>query len=89
MTDSQNQAKAEYPEKMNSENGIKLLWIISMIYLIILNILEKGGILSAVAEGSTRYALAWLIQIWCSGAVSIFALLTGYTGYTEEEKRAD
>lgn len=70
-------------------HGTGFLMIISIFYLIMINILNRGGILSAVSTGSTRYAVTWLLNSWCIGAADIFMILTGFIGFSEEEKKTN
>ena len=81
----------ELSDKKTEEKkyGLELLKILSMFYLIIILLLEKGEILASVSEGSTRYMVTWLLRIWCAGTVNIFVILTGFTGWAENEGKKD
>ena len=71
----------------NTRNyGIDLLRITSMLYIVILHVLGHGGILSNVKAGSLHFHAAWLLESWCFCAVNIFALISGYVGYSEKER---
>ena len=70
-------------------NGIDLLRIVSAFYVIILHTLGLGGILSNTEPGTPQYSLFWFIEIWAFCAVNIFVIISGFSGYTNEEKRTD
>ena len=76
---------------MNKDNtrnyGIDLLRIVSMFLIVILHSLGRGGILHGVDSGSTAYKLAWLLEIMAYPAVNIFALISGYVSYSDNEKK--
>lgn len=73
---------------MKSRNyGIDLLRIVSMFYILILHTLYQGGVLTNAAAGTMTYRAAWLMEIWAYCAVDIFALISGYVGYSEKPKR--
>lgn len=64
--------------------GIDLLKIISMFAIIILHLLAHGGILH-VAQG-THYAINWLLEILCFGAVNVYALISGFLGFGKKHR---
>ncbi len=70
-------------------HGIDLLRIISMIYVLILHTLGLGGILKSLTPGTRQYQVFWFMEIWSYCAVNIFVLISGYAGFTEEEKKTD
>ena len=74
-------------EKRN--HGIDLLRIFSMFYVIILHTLGLGGILANLEPGTPQYTILWFVEIWASCAVNIFVIISGYTGFTKEEKKND
>lgn len=67
--------------------GIDLLRIVAMLYVVILHAVGPGGILDAAAEGSAQFKVAWFLETWTYCAVNIFALISGYVSYTEQERR--
>jgi len=67
--------------------GIDLLRILSMFFIIILHCLGQGGILNNAEINSIQYKFAWFIEICAYCAVNIFALISGYVSYTENEKK--
>ncbi len=85
------------PEEMKITNnkpsernhGIDLLRIISMVYVIILHTLGLGGILDSLQPGTTQYTVYEFLEIWCFCAVNIFVIISGYTGFRNEERKTD
>lgn len=67
--------------------GIDLLRIISMFYVLVLHTVGQGGILAGAEKGSVQYMLAWFFRVWCFCAVDIFALISGYVGYSPKPKK--
>ena len=67
--------------------GIDLLRILAMLYVVILHCLGKGGVLDAAAKGSSQYMTGWFLEAWAYGAVNIFAIISGYVGYSDKEKK--
>ena len=76
---------------MRSErnNGIDLLRVVAMIYVVMLHTMGGGGVLSSTAPGTTQNVAAWGLEIFAYGAVNIFALISGYVAYTDQEKRVN
>lgn len=66
--------------------GIDLLRIISMLMIVYLHILGKGGVLTNTTIFTFKYEFAWLLEILCFGAVNCFVLITGYVYYGKETK---
>ena len=66
--------------------GIDFLRILSMFYVIILHSLGRGGIVDATVKGTPQYMVSWFLEIWALCAVNIFALISGYVGYHEDER---
>ena len=66
--------------------GIDLLKIVSMLMVVVLHILGQGGVLEATIPGTPRWAVAWLCEAVCYGAVNQFALASGYVGVTSSHK---
>ncbi len=76
---------------MNEQNvernyGIDLLRIISMLMIVILHSLLKGGVLDNLLVDSARYNVAWLMEIIAYPAVDIFAIISGYVYYSDKKK---
>ncbi len=57
--------------------GLDLLRIISMLMIVMLHYLGKGGALSTVYGTSTNY-LSWIIEAFCIVAVNCYVYITGY-----------
>lgn len=69
----------------NTRNyGIDALRLLSMFMVVILHVLGYGGVLNA-AKGE-NWIVGWLLEIMAYCAVDCFALISGYVGYTEQEK---
>lgn len=67
--------------------GIDLLRILSMLYVLILHTLGRGGILEFARPRSVQYLSGWFLEIWAYGAVDIFALISGYVCYSDQPKK--
>ncbi len=67
-------------------DGIDFLKIVSFFYVLILHTLGQGGILATATVGGAQYNAGWFLEIaaYCSG--DLFALMSGYVGYTEKER---
>jgi len=75
----------ESPEQKTGRNyGIDALRIFSMFLVVILHILGHGGVLEN-ATGTNKH-IAWLLEIAAYCAVDIYALISGYVGYTDSPK---
>lgn len=66
--------------------GIDLLRVVSVYYVIVLHILVVGGLANAAAEGTFQYFVCKALLCWSMCAVNIFGMISGYVGYTDEEK---
>lgn len=71
---------------LNRNWGIDLLRIVSMIYIVLLHSLGQGGLLTGTIVNSIQYKFVWLLEICAYGAVNIFAIISGYVGYSDKEK---
>lgn len=78
--------KCAAPPSTSRNTGIDLLRIVAACYMIVLHILGPGGLLWATTRYSTQFFIckAFLIFTYC--AVNIFGIISGYVGYTEEER---
>ncbi len=65
--------------------GIDLLRLIAAVYVLILHILLRGGILGACAPGSYQQQISKALFLWCCCAVNLFGIISGFVGYTDEE----
>lgn len=66
--------------------GIDILKILSMLYILILHINYRGGLLGHVPVGSKSYGIVLILQIICFCAVNIYAIITGYLSYSKYDK---
>ena len=66
--------------------GIDLLRCISMIMVVILHVLSRGGVISSVNISSAEYNAACLIEIAAYCAVNCYALISGYVGISSQYK---
>ena len=62
----------------NRQSNIELLRIIAMVMVIVLHVLNHGGIRDVYMFGTVGHWLFWLIFSLCFVAVNIFVLITGY-----------
>ena len=80
MTDVKNINKT-----LNQRNyGVDLLRLLAMLFVVILHILGRGGVLENASNISCD--LGYLLEIFASCAVNIYAIISGYVIYTEKEK---
>lgn len=68
-------------EKSERNYGIDLLRIVSMIMVVTLHVLGKGGIVKAYTFISARYVFVHFVEIACFCAVCCYALISGFVGY--------
>lgn len=66
--------------QVSRKYGIDLLRIISMMMIVTLHTLRQGGILFNTEPFSEKYYAAWILYIFCIGAVNCYALISGYVG---------
>lgn len=67
--------------------GIDLLKIISMLMIITLHIIGKGGMLSSAQNFTIKGELVWIIEILCYCSVNCYALASGYTGINSNQNK--
>lgn len=65
--------------------GIDLLRIVSMFMVVILHVLGQGGVLQQTESGG-KFAVVWFMEIGAYCAVDCYALISGFVGFSEEEK---
>ncbi|MBR6228511.1 MAG: acyltransferase [Eubacterium sp.] len=68
-------------------DGIEILRIVSMFFVLVLHTLLLGGMLSEVEGQEVIYNVSWLMESIALGAVDIFAIISGYVGYTEKPRK--
>ena len=61
--------------------GIDLLRIVAMFMIVVLHVLGKGGILNACSAHSSKYNIAWFLDIASYCGVNCYALISGYVGF--------
>ena len=76
----------KFIEKKERNYGIDLLKIISMLMVVILHVLGQGGILDSVTNLSFEGEVFWGLEIFCYGAVNIYAIISGMFGYKSKHK---
>ena len=71
----------------NARNyGVDFLRIISMIFVVMLHVLKRGGILGSLPVLSVKYEIAWFMEIACYCAINCYALISGYVGVNSKFK---
>jgi len=69
---------------MNNRNyGIDLLRMVSMLMVVMIHVLEGGGVLAASVGNASygAYGAAWFLKCLANCAVDCFALISGYVGF--------
>ena len=76
-------------ERSGRNYGIDLLRIVAMFFVVLLHSLSGSGILDTndpSIVNSGLYNSFWLFEIIAYGAVNIFAMISGYVGYSPKVK---
>lgn len=74
-------------QKIESRNyGIDLLRVVSMLSIILLHLLNHGGILDRTYVGGVRSSIIWFIEIAILCAVNCYAITSGYVSYGHKFK---
>lgn len=75
-------------EKAKTERnyGIDFLRIIAMIMIVLLHVINQGGVLNATGENIINRALAEFFVAAAYGAVNCYALVSGYVGMNSKHK---
>ena len=76
--------KKEGSDRINY--GIELLRIVSMFMVVVLHVLNKGGVITGTKVLSTNYEIGWLLEAVTICAVNCFAIISGYVGITAKYK---
>lgn len=63
---------------MKRNYGLDLLRLVSMLMVVLLHVLNRGGVISATSPSSLGYWLLWLLEAVAFCGVDCFALITGY-----------
>ncbi len=66
--------------------GVDLFRIVSMLMVVTLHVLNRGGALNASANYKGEWQAAWLIEVICYGSVDCYALISGYVSYGRRHK---
>lgn len=67
--------------------GIDLLRCVAMLAIVIIHLINQGGIGSACPVGSAHYYTYQLLLLVCLCAVNVYALISGYVGMTFQPRR--
>ena len=65
--------------------GIELLRIVAMFSVVCLHVLGCGGVYTNAEHAA--YQVSWLMEIATYYAVDCYAIISGYVGYSEEERK--
>lgn len=84
MNDNSNIVSTDNPSEHNY--GIDALRILSMLMVILLHVLGRGGILEAASPMSAQYEAAWFLEIMAYCSVNCYALISGYVGIYSKYK---
>lgn len=66
--------------------GVDLFRIVSMLMVVTLHVLNRGGAFNASANTGGERQTAWLIETICYGSVDCYALISGYVCYGRKHK---
>lgn len=66
--------------------GIDLLRLLAAFYVIVIHCVQQGGILAAAELRSHQFFACQALSALSFCAVNLFGLISGYVGYSEEEK---
>lgn len=73
-------------ETKERNDGIDLLRIIAMFFVMILHTLEQGGLLGSFGGDMVNARVVWALEIIAFVAVNIFAMISGYVNYSDTPK---
>ena len=66
--------------------GIDLLRIFAAFSVIVLHIMNHGGLLSSTASGSYQFVICQALTAVTYSAVNIYGLISGYVGYRDKDR---
>lgn len=66
--------------------GVDLFRIVSMLMVVTLHVLNRGGALGAAVKGSAEWYAGWVLEVICFGAVDCYALISGFVCYGRRHK---
>ncbi len=75
--------------KTERNYGIDLLRIVSMMMIVTLHVLGRGGILETVSNNSVKFVTVWFLEVMCLCSVNCYGLISGYVGYGRKFKFAN
>lgn len=81
---SQNIENSETIENRNS--GLDLLRVLSMLMIVTLHYLAKGGVLWNTTEWTLNWFLIWIIEAFCYTSVNCYVLISAYFLSASERK---
>lgn len=64
--------------------GLDVARVVAMLGIIGYHVLKGGGIRDAAEPWQAPYWVAWYLYLACVAAVDLFAILSGYLGYTKK-----
>lgn len=67
--------------------GIDLLRILAMYMIVLFHIINHGGVRNAVTPGTGQFTAVWVMEAILCCSVNIYAIISGYVGYTLTEKK--
>ena len=65
--------------------GIDLLRLLTMYMIVLIHMLNHGGIKDAVTGMSGQYKVIWAMETLVCCAVNVYAIISGYVGYTKKQ----
>lgn len=69
--------------------GIDLLRIVAMMMVVLLHVINQGGVLNATSENFVNHSIAAFFVAAAYGAVNCYALVSGYVGMSSKTKYAN
>ena len=69
--------------------GIDLLRIVAMMMVVLLHVINQGGVLNATSENLINHGIAGFLVAAAYGAVNCYALVSGYVGMSSKTKYAN
>lgn len=66
--------------------GIDLLRVVAMYMVVILHVLEQGGILESTQGNIVSDAVSWFMEIGAYCAVNCYALISGFVGFSAKKR---
>ncbi len=66
--------------------GLDALRIVAMLFIVLLHVLDVGGVLYRVNSNTVHYHIIWFLRIISASGVNCFGLLSGYLGIHAQHK---